>query len=209
MATRGSGFKLYGMLRLALAFCVLFPSLAFASSLDAMLDRPDADIKRLFKESTTYRIRTFVSEWHRWPKDSIAAIKRELEPDTDTNLVLVEAPLTFYAAYKGKQFLGLVHGTAFESRIGPMQVFVAYATNGKVRDVYIQKISSAHAPHFRSKYYRTQFRKFSFTRLPEDAHVKPPLRMPTKEVLQDHHALVRAVRINILLVKYYYNRIKE
>lgn len=189
------------MLKFVLFFCALVPPLAFGSSLDAMLDRPDADIKRLFKESTTYRIRTFVAEWHKWPKGSLEALKREFEPS--------EGPLTFYAVYKAKQFIGLVHGTAFDSGVGQMQVFVAYAPNGTVRDVYIQKISSAAASHFRSKYYRVQFRKFGFSRLPEDAHVKPPIRLPTKEVLHEHHSVVRAVRLNILLVKHYYNRVKE
>lgn len=162
----------------------LLAATAHAARLDAVLDHADSDIKRIFFGSTTYRVR---------------AISLDKE----------EAPLTFYVIYRGSKFVGLIHGTAAESKSGPMQVFVAYRSTGQIGEVYVQRISSSHAPHFRSDYYLSQFRRFGLNEAPDDAYVKPPVRMPPKDVLDDHQTLIKAVQMNIDDVKRVYNRIKE
>jgi hypothetical protein len=181
---------------------------AFAS-VNCTLDHPDQDVRRIFGEAATYRVRELIPMRH-GSKDLIPKLEREMGGTLETEYESREQPYTFYLIYdRAKKFVGLMLGLNAAAVAGPMQVFVAYRTDGHIRDVYVQQISSRDAPAFRSKYYREQFEKFGTGNVLDEPFAKPPVRSPSNDTIKDHHAFIRSVRLNILLVKYLYNAFKE
>ena len=191
----------------ATIMALVFPGLAMAA-VNCTLEHPDRDIKRLVKESSTYRVRELIAFRH-GAKDLLKNLAAELETDLDPEFETNETPYTFYAVYKGKEYVALVLGINARVVDGPIQVFVVYERKGGIRDIYIQKISSRDAPAFRSKFYREQYFKFGINKIPTEADVRPPVRSPSNDTIKDHHAFLRAIRFNILLVKNLYNNFKE
>lgn len=190
----------------------LFASALFAqpasAAVQCALDHPDRDIKRLVPESTSYRVRELIPARH-GKKDLLKTLEKELESPLDAEFETADTPYTFYAVYKDKTQVALILGANTRLFTGPAQIFVVYEPKGKIRDVYFQKIASSDAAYFRSKYYRQQYRKFGLNDALEDALVLPPVRLPSPETLRDEQAVVRAVRLNILLVRHLYNEFKE
>ncbi|MBI3555106.1 MAG: hypothetical protein HY074_02430 [Deltaproteobacteria bacterium] len=185
----------------------MMPACALAA-VNCTLEHPDRDIKRLVKDSTTYRVRELIPFRH-GKKDLLKSIARTLDSELDPEFESGETPYTFYAVYKGNENVALVLGTTARVVAGPMQLFVVYARKGGIQDIFVQKISSKDAPAFRSKFYREQYFKFGINSLPTEADVRPPIRSPSNDTIRDHHSFLRAVRFNILLVKELYNNFKE
>ena len=104
--------------------------------------------------------------------------------------------------------IGLIYGVTRKVVGGELELFTAFNQDGHVRDIYFQKIDSRDAPHFRSKFYRQQFKKFSLGKSPEYSDVIPPMRLPQPNVLKDHHLVVDSVRFSIDIVKNFYNDAK-
>lgn len=191
------------------AFIFAMSPLAAQAAVSCTLDHPDRDVRRLVPESTTYRVRELIPFRH-GPKDLMRVIERELQQGKlDKEYETAETPYTFYAVYKETTMLALILGINARVSNGPMQLFVVYDKNGKIRDVYVQKISADDATAFRSKFYREQYRKFSLDHLPEESEVLPPLRSPSAVTLRDHDAFRRAVKYSALLVRHLYNKFKE
>ncbi|MBI3543068.1 MAG: hypothetical protein HY075_07330 [Deltaproteobacteria bacterium] len=195
---------LYLMLAVGLFF-VERPAFAAAN---CTLDFPDRDVKRLVKESTTYRVRELIPFRH-GKKDLRATLSRELGEELDAEYETSDTPYTFYAVYEKIEQVALILGLNARASDGPMQIFVVYDRKGKIRDVYVQKISSKDATHFRSKYYREQYTRYTINNIPGEADIKLPLRSPTTDTIRDHHVFLRSVRLNMLVVKYLYNQFKE
>jgi hypothetical protein len=192
---------------LAIVLSAIHPA-AFAA-VNCTLDHPDQDVRRIFGAAATYRVRELIPFRHA-SKELIPKLEKEmggaLEPEYESR----ETPYTFYLIYdRAKKFIGLILGLNASAVAGPMQIFVAYRTDGRIRDVYVQQISSQDAPAFRSKYYRDQFRQFGTGNLLDEPFAKPPIRSPSNATIKDHHEFIRSVRLNILLVKYLYNPFKE
>lgn len=200
-----SGF--YVMIVLMLHF-LAFISAALAASVSCTLDHPDQDIKRIFPESTRYRVRDLMVFRH-GRKDLWALLDREMGGRLDPEYETKETPYTFYVVYKDKEYIGLILGNNAGGVSGPIQAFVAYEPKGGIRDVYLQRISSKDATAFRSKYYRRQFSRLGVNLLADEGYAKPPIRSPSNEIIKDHQAVVHAVRLNNLLVKYLYNEFRE
>jgi hypothetical protein len=186
---------------------ILFSNPVFGAA-HCTLDHPDQDVKRLFPESTSYRVRELIPYRH-GKRDLMQRLARDLEYDLDKEYETKETPFTFYVVYKKSDYIGIILGTNLRGENGPIQVFLAYGKNGKIREAYVQKISSSEASAFRSKFYREQYRKFGLSNIPDLPYVRPPVRQPSSEVLKDHQAFIRGVRLNILLVKTLYNEFKE
>jgi hypothetical protein len=190
-------------------FAALLLSFHFAfAAINCTLDHPDRDIKRFFPESTNYRVRDLFPFRH-GSKELVPTLEREMGGQLDAEYESPLTPQTFYVVYKDSQYIGLIHGMNAHGQKGPIQAFVIYKPDGQIKDIFIQKVSSPDAPAFRSKYYRRQFASFGTAHVPEVAHVKPPVRLPSKETINDHHSVARAVRLSVLLVKHLYNKFKE
>ncbi len=185
----------------------LLPGFAHAA-VNCTLEHPDRDIKRLVKESTSYKVRELIPFRH-GKKELLKTLARELGDELDPEFETSETPYTFYAVYKGGEYVSLVLGINARAVAGPMQLFVVYERKGGIRDIFVQKISSKDAPAFRSKFYREQYFKFGINNPPTEAEVRPPLRSPSNDTIRDHHSFIRAVRLNSLLVKELYNNFKE
>ncbi len=176
--------------------------LAFAGP-SAVLEHPDQDVKRLFPESTHYRVRDLFWSRHVTP-DVRAKAKAEGVASASA-----EEPCMFYAVYSGKQMIGLIHGESYEGKSGQHEVFVAYRRDGRISDIHLQRFAAQDVAHFRSKYYRTQFQKHGIGSVFDVAHILPPVRIPSADTLEEHHALVKALRENVLTVKHLYNAITK
>lgn len=181
----------------ALLFFLCFCSTA-AAAVNCVLDHPDQDVKRLFPQSTYYRVRDLF--WGRHASAETLKLARKEIPIDDS-------PKTFYAVYDKSKMLGLIYGRIYEGKKGTNEVFVAYEKNGKIKDIYFQKFEAKDAPYFRSKYYRRQFKKYGISLVLDNAHILPPVRMPSPETLEEHQLLVKSLRENVLTVKYLYNQI--
>lgn len=178
------------------------------AAVSCTLEHPDHDVKRLVPESTSYRVRDLIPIRHA-KKGLMLELQKQLGSDLNAEFENESTPYTFYIVYKEREYVALIFGTNAAAVDGPMQIFVVYSPKGKIRDVFVQKMSSPDAPHFRSKYYREQFRKYTLATNIEEAFVKPPVRSPTKQTILDNQNFIRAVRLNILLVKNLYNQFKE
>lgn len=164
---------------------LFFVAPAWAGS-DTTLGSPDHDVKRLYPESTTYRMRSWEA-------------KKEASKDVRHS---------FYAVYKDTALIGLIYGVTSASSGGEIELFTAFNRDGQIRDIYFQKIDSKDAPHFRSKFYRQQYKKFSLGKIPEYAQINPPMRLPQTSVLKDHHLVINMVKQSIDVVKNFYNAAK-
>ncbi|MEW6057566.1 MAG: hypothetical protein AB1540_13215 [Bdellovibrionota bacterium] len=195
---------------LTIAFAVSAPATVWAA-MASVLGHPAQDIRRMFPESSRYVVRDLIPIRHA-KKDLLKRVIEDIGEtiaDIDQEYDTLETPRTFYAVYQGDRYIGLVHGVNVRLDRGPMQVFVAYEKKGKIRDVYLQKMSFKDAPMFRAKTYSDQFRRYGLGQRFEGIHLKPPVRNPTEEILKVHHAVVRAVRMNMAYVKFLYNEFNE
>jgi hypothetical protein len=194
-------------LHFVIATGILLCAQAAMGAVACTLDHPDRDIKRLVSESTSYKVRELLPFRH-GKKDLMSSIEQEIGT-LDREFETPQTPYTFYAVYKGSEQQALILGTNERAVDGVMQLFIVYDRKGKVRDIYVQKISSQDAAAFRSKYYRQQYKRFGINALPEEADVKLPVRSPTNNTIRDHHAFMRGLKFNVLIVRKLYNEFKE
>lgn len=176
------------------------------------LNYPETDIKRLFPQSTRYEVNDVVparislsvnKKKIRMPVMDLIATRLGSKLDSEFETAL--SPLTFYTAHNSKGLLGVVLGTNVRIETGMMQLFVVYDSSLKrVKNLYIQKMDSKDAPYFRAFTYRKQFLGASYNSFPEDALILPPMKDPPPQTLRDHHAFVRAIKYNMLLMEYVY-----
>lgn len=170
------------------------------------LNDPDRDVARLFPESTGYRT-SYVSIDKRGGEPLLRKVERRLGDRFRGVYETIDVPYTIYDIYKGKQRIGYIHGVNQKGQFGGIQVFVVLDLDGKVRSVYIQKMTSRHAQKLRDPQFGRQFAGFS---LPDFDAYDPVsgkgsgkvsrLENPAPEAEADYRAVLRALKKNLILM---------
>ncbi|MGB9907769.1 MAG: hypothetical protein ACPLRR_10345 [Candidatus Saccharicenans sp.] len=174
------------------------------------LNDPGRDIKLLFPESTGFRT-FYVSVKDSGGQPLLEKIEQELG-DRFTGLYeTIDVPYTVYEIYRDKEIIGYVHGVNQKGRYGGVQVFLALTPREKIIGFYIQKFTGKGARQFRSPDFATQFQGLKLkdfenyqVRTGSENPSGPVSRIknPVPESEDDFRAILRAVKKNLILMKY-------
>lgn len=171
------------------------------------LNDPDADVKRLFPNSTGYKT-TYMSLQKSGGKEALKRVEQSLGDKFSGTYETIDVPYSIYSVYKGKSIIGYVHGVNQKVQYGGLQVFLALDNAGIIRDFYIQKLSSKDAKLFKDKKFGAQFKGLSLAEFSSYnvATGKGNIRInsiknPAKSAKNDFPAIMRAVKKNLALMQ--------
>lgn len=175
------------------------------------LKDPDRDIRRLFPESTDYRSHFISLDEHGGP-EALDWLARRLGDELDPVYEAADLPYAYYEVLRGTDVIGFVFGVNQKGKYGGMQVILATDTQGTIRELYYQKLTSLKASLFRRPTFTAQFKglnlaDFYFHRGYREMGVKRPedrvagLRAPGESgaVIQDYRATLRGVAKALVL----------
>ncbi len=105
------------------------------------LQNPDRDIRRLFPESTDYRT-SFIALSERGGAEALERLAQRLGEALDPVYEAVDLPYAYYEVMRGDERIGYVFGVNQKGRYGGMQIILATDLEGKILEMYYQKIAS-------------------------------------------------------------------
>lgn len=171
-----------------------------------VLEMVDVDLRRMYPNLKRYEVREISSA--QIIKSKIAnKVARKAGAKSDPQFESSKVSRTIYISYGPTgYFEGIVFGMAHRLSTGTIQIFLA--TKGsrvgplEVDSIFVQRSDSPNISILKDPDYLKQFKKFSTHKVPERAWIRPPLHVEreklTKDVLEDHHAFVMAVRKTLL-----------
>jgi len=191
--------------RIALLLLVALP-LFLAAATGCDLNDPDADVKRLFPESTGYKT-SYLSLTRIGGKTALQEVEKRLGDRFTGSYEQVDVPYTLYSVFRDKALLGYVHGVNQKGQYGGLQVFLALNPQGKITDFYFQKLSSKQGKLFKSKEFASQFKGLSlkdFTGLNiktgKGTGKAAAIKNPAETAKTDFLATLRGVKKNLILM---------
>jgi len=167
-----------------------------------VLEMVDADLRRMYPDLKRYEIREITSAALSNKKVQ-QKLKKISGVDFGKDLDSTNLSRTLYVAFDSDdRFIGIAFGMAHRLPSGIIQLFLATKGSSvgplKIDSLFFQRSASPNVAILKAPGYLSQFKQFSTHRVPERAWVRPPLHVERKrldkEVLEDHHAFVRAVR---------------
>ena len=187
-----------------LALLVLPILLTAATGCD--LNDPDADVKRLFPESTGYKT-SYLSLTKIGGKTALQEVEKRLGDRFTGSYEQVDVPYTLYTIFRDKTLIGYVHGVNQKGQYGGLQVFLALNPQGKIIAFYFQKLSSKQGKLFKSKEFASQFKGLSLRDF-ADLNIKTgigtgkaaAIKNPTPDARTDFLATLRGVKKNLILM---------
>lgn len=172
------------------------------------LNDPDKDVKRLFPGSTGYKTE-YVSISRKGGDSLLAAIEQRLGDKFQGLFETGDVPYTMYRVYRKKELAGYIHGVNQKGTYGGIQVFLALDTNGVIKSLYFQKLTSKAAAKLRQSSFGKQFAgltlrdfyKYDVTTGKEIGTEKiAAIKNPADDADSDFRAALRAVKKNLILV---------
>lgn len=191
---------------LALLLLAILP-FAWHAATGCDLNDSDADVKRLFPQSTGYKT-LYMSLQKTGGKEALKRVEQSLGDKFSGTYETIDVPYSIYRVFKGKDVIGYVHGVNQKGLFGGLQVFLALDTTGVIKDFYFQKLSSKDAAKFKDKKFTAQFKGLSLTdfRSYSIATGKGNSRInqiknPSTNPKNDFAAIMRAVKKNLALMQ--------
>ena len=190
---------------LALLF---LPGAKLHAAVGCSLNDPDRDIKRIFPSSTGYRSQ-FTSIAERGGQPLLAQIEAKLGDKHNPEYESIDVEYAYYIVLTGKDVIGYVHGVNEKGMFGGMQVILATDLNGKIVNMYYQKISSPESRSFRDKAFTDQFAGLSLSDFlhhdamkgsTDPADKVGAIKDPSKKSNGDFLASLRGVKKNLILL---------
>ena len=171
------------------------------------LNDPDRDIRRIFPESTGYRTE-FITIKERGGEDLAAEVEKKLGDEFEPVYETIDVPYAYYSVLKGKERIGTVHGVNQKGRYGGMQIILSTDNDGKIIDLYYQKISSPESGRFRDKNFTDKFKGLDMEDL-EKADLEnisatgeyEEIKDPTEKSREDFVYTIRGVKKNLILLE--------
>ena len=170
------------------------------------LNDPDRDVKRLFPESTGYKT-VYVSVAQKGGESLLLKIEKRLGDKFHGIYETIDVPYTIYEIFAGKKKIGYIHGVNQKGQFGGIQVFLALDTEGRIKDFYIQKMTSSYAGKLRDAKFSRQFigltlRDFDlYDVVSGRASGKvAAIKNPAPEAEPDFRAALRATKKNLILM---------
>jgi len=171
------------------------------------LNDPDRDVPRLFPGSTGYNT-NYVS----FASSSGAKLLSKVEERLDRRYIPIYAPLnvpyTVYSVINGRKLIGYVHGVNQKGQYGGNQVFVSLDLTGKIKALYLQKISGKLAHRFRDPKFGRQFIGVSLKDFDSYDPISgkgtgrlAEIKNPAPEAETDFLSIMRALKKNLILME--------
>jgi hypothetical protein len=193
-------------------FLTILAVLALESSLFAAvgcdLNDPDKDVKRLFPGSTGYKTE-YVSISQKGGDSLLARIEQRLGDRFQGLFETGDVPYTMYRVFRKKELAGYIHGVNQKGTYGGIQVFLALDTNGVIKTLYFQKLTSKAAAKLRQPSFGKQFAgltlrdfyKYDVATGKENGSDKiTAIKNPSEDAASDFRSALRAVKKNLILV---------
>lgn len=170
------------------------------------LNDPDRDVARLFPGSSGYRT-TYASIEKRGGEAMLHRVEKRLGDRFHGIYETIDVPYTIYEIHSGKQKIGYIHGVNQKGQFGGIQVFVALDPEGRIKSLYIQKMTSQWAKKLRDPRFGGQFAGLKL----KDFETYDPatrkgsgkvaeIRNPAPEAEEDFRAALRALKKNLILM---------
>jgi hypothetical protein len=145
------------MKRLLLILGVAFLMLPLWAAVGCDLNDPDKDVARLFPGSTGYKT-SYRNISREGGKNLLAKLENALGDKFSGLYESIDVPYTLYSVYRDKVLIGYIHGVNQKGKYGGLQIFLSLDTNGKIINMYFQKISSRNTKLFKSASFTDQFK---------------------------------------------------
>lgn len=145
------------MKRLLLILGVAFFMLPLWAAVGCDLNDPDKDVARLFPGSTGYKT-SYKNISREGGKNLLTKLENALGDKFSGLYESIDVPYTLYSVYRDKVLIGYIHGVNQKGEYGGLQIFLSLDTNGKIINMYFQKISSRNTKLFKSASFTDQFK---------------------------------------------------
>jgi len=172
------------------------------------LNDPDRDVQRFFPDSTGYK-----TDYVSIQKSGGAKLQQSVElrlGDKFKGLYeTADVPYTVYTILKGKTVLGYIHGVNQKGKYGGIQVFLILTPNGRVIELYYQKMTAPYAGKFRERAFGQQFKGLTLKDMQgynaATGKIAPNsslqnIKNPAPEAVDDFKATLRGVKKNLILM---------
>jgi len=194
------GFKLMKITGILLSvFCFLFFTSPAIAAVGCTLNDPNRDIKRLFPQSTGYRT-DFITIEERGGDELRKEVEEKLDDKFDPIYENLDIPYAFYTVLKRKEIVGRIHGINQKGMYGGMQIILATDLDGKIIDLYYQKISSPEARKFRNKTFTQQFIGLTLIDFYSQDDLNKQIKDPSEQSRDDFRATLRGIKKNLILL---------
>ncbi len=178
------------------------------------LNDPDRDVARLFPESTGYKT-DYISIKSRGGEPLLRRVEQRLGDKFQGLYETSDVPYTVYSIIKGKELIGYIHGVNQKGVYGGIQVFLALESDGRIRLLYFQKLTSRHAKDLRAAEFEQQFKGLDLKdfssydvvagRAPEGSRLAT-IKNPAPAAEKDFRAALRGVKKNLILMDEFFFR---
>jgi hypothetical protein len=170
------------------------------------LNDPDRDVARLFPESTGYKTH-YVSILNKGGDPLLAKIETRLGDKFRGIYETIDVPYTIYEIFTQKKRVGYIHGVNHKGQFGGIQVFLVMDLDGRIKGLYIQKMTSRYAGKLRDAAFGKQFAGLTFKDfelydvVSHKASGKVEgIKNPAPEAESDFRAVLRAAKKNLILL---------
>jgi len=160
------------------------------------LNDPDRDIKRIFPESTGYKTE-FITIEERGGEELAREVENQLGDKLDSVYESIDVPYAYYTVLNKKEVIGYVHGINQKGMYGGMQIILATDLEGKIIDMYFQKISSPEAGKFRDESFTEQFIGLT---LVDFSNQDKNFKDPSQDSWEDFLSTLRGIKKNLILL---------
>ena len=171
------------------------------------LNDPDRDVKRIFPQSTGYRTQ-FITIAERGGPSLLKQVEAELGEKLDPEYEPIDVAYSYYTILTGKDVIGYVHGVNQKGMFGGMQIILATDIEGKIVNMYYQKLSSPESKRFRDKSFTEQFVGLSLSDFVHHDAMQGQacpsdkvgaIKDPSKKSHDDFKAALRGIKKNLIL----------
>lgn len=172
------------------------------AAIGCTLNDPDRDIKRLFPQSTGYKT-VFITIKERGGEALKKEVEQKLGDTFDPLYENLDVPYSYYTVLKGKDVIGRVHGVNQKGLYGTLQIILATDPDGRVIDLYYQRITSPEAAKFKNKIFTDQFEGLTladFYRSDEPDGKAAFIKDPSEKNHEDFKATIRGAKKNLILL---------
>lgn len=173
------------------------------------LNDPDRDVKKFFPNSTGYKTE-YKSIKNVGGNELLDEVETRLGDKFSGLYEVIDVPYTIYTIVKDNKKIGYIHGVNQKGKYGAMQVFLIFDTNGTIKNMYFQKLTSRASKEFKSKDFTNQFlnlnindfdsydvKKIKTPKNSKISKIKNPLPNRAKE---DFDFTMRGVKKNLILM---------
>jgi hypothetical protein len=190
-----------------LAFLFLcFSTHAAMAAVGCDLNDADRDVPRLFPGSTSYKTK-YVSIKQAGGDHLLKKIEKSLGEKYLALYAPIDVPYMLYEIYNGQKKVGYIHGVNQKGRFGGIQVFMTQDLEGRVKLLYIQKISGQMANKLRDSRFCRQFNGITL----KDFDTYDPatgrgsgriaeIQNPSPESETDFYGVLRGLKKNLILM---------